>query len=251
MTVQRRARVLMGTLTEVGIDADPSTGGQAGAPLFAEVFAVMAAIEARMSCQRDDSDLAALNRSAPGVAVAVHPDTAAVLAHAGALHATTGGAFDASGGTARHGCGFATEGGWAWRTGISVHVSLDGIAKGYAVDRAVATLQARGARACWVNAGGDLRACGGLALPVDIHLGPRVRKIVLQDAALATSEFGRQRRYRGAGIRAPRGLRHMRGVSVRAAQCMIADALTKVMLVAGSEARALAAAHGAEIVWQR
>jgi thiamine biosynthesis lipoprotein len=243
----------MGTLVEVGLhDADvPTTDPQGSERLFTEAFAVLATIEACMSRQRDDSDLVALNSAAPGVAVTVHPETAAVLAHARHLHAASGGAFDVSCGSARNGCGFDSDRARAWRTELSAVLSLDGIAKGYAVDRAVMTLQAHGAKAGWVNAGGDLRAFGNLELPVDVHLGARVRRIVLRNAALATSEFGRHRRYRGSGIRAPRGLRHTHGVSVRAAQCVIADALTKVMLVAGREAQALAGAFGADIVWQR
>src|SRR5262245_38237343 len=45
------------------------------------------------------------------------------------------------------------------RTGMGV--TLDGIAKGYVVDRIAATLAARGIRHFLINAGGDIRAGGG------------------------------------------------------------------------------------------
>ncbi len=44
------------------------------------------------------------------------------------------------------------------RTGVGI--TLDGIAKGYIVDRIAATLRSRGATRFLINAGGDIRTCG-------------------------------------------------------------------------------------------
>jgi thiamine biosynthesis lipoprotein len=278
MSIHRRARVLLGTLTEVGIlchaaaepgaqvecaapagtAAEPlvaapadgaASSGRAAPATFDAAFGALARIEALMSRQQAGSDLARLNAAAPGVAIAVHAETTAVLTLSRELHAASGGAFDASCGSARQTCGFELRDGCAWRTAHGVALSLDGIAKGHAVDRAVAALRACGVAAGWVNAGGDLRVFGNLDLPVDIRLGQRSRMLALRDCALATSEFGRHRRYRGAGIHAPRRMRHFAAASVRAPECALADALTKVALVAGRDARHVAATFGAQIMW--
>jgi thiamine biosynthesis lipoprotein len=71
----------------------------------------------------------------------------------------------------------------------SIKITLDGIAKGYAVDCAIAQLKRGGIKAAWVNAGGDLRVYGDLVLPVhrrEIN-GEYVSLGGLQNAALATS----------------------------------------------------------------
>lgn len=70
-----------------------------------------------------------------------------------------------------------------------VLISLDGIAKGFAVDVGVKELKQRGITGGWINAGGDIRVFGDVVLPVAVrdhhskihHLGG------LQNAALATS----------------------------------------------------------------
>jgi len=51
-----------------------------------------------------------------------------------------------------------------------VRVTLDGIAKAFAVDRAIRAMKIAGAGAGWVNAGGDLRVFGDGALPVAIPI---------------------------------------------------------------------------------
>jgi thiamine biosynthesis lipoprotein len=71
----------------------------------------------------------------------------------------------------------------------SVKITLDGIAKGYAVDCAIAALKRCGISAAWVNAGGDLRVYGDLVLPIQRreHNGEYVALGGLQNAAVATS----------------------------------------------------------------
>lgn len=71
-------------------------------------------------------------------------------------------------------------------------VELNAIAKGYIVDRAVASAQAAGAVAVLVNAGGDLRHHGGPALRVGVEDpaqpgGQPIRVVELADGAMATS----------------------------------------------------------------
>lgn len=70
-----------------------------------------------------------------------------------------------------------------------VWITLDGIAKGFAVDSAIKTLQLLGVASAWVNAGGDIRVYGSAILPISVrdHLGFDHAMGGLQNAAIATS----------------------------------------------------------------
>jgi thiamine biosynthesis lipoprotein len=123
----------------------------------------------------------------------------------------------------------------------NVKITLDGIAKGYAVDRAVRVLRRAGAPAGWVNAGGDLRVFGALTLPVhrreaDGTLTPLGG---LREAAIASSavHVGAEGRFPGTILSAGDG-RPTPGVwSVLARQAWRADALTKVAALAPEASR--------------
>jgi thiamine biosynthesis lipoprotein len=134
------------------------------------------------------------------------------------------------------------------RAGMAL--TLDGIAKGYIVDRLVEAVAARGIRHALVNAGGDVRALGARAdgrpwrVAVQDPLCPAVHAEVvsLTDAAIATSgDYVRfhdaERRYHhtvvpGTG-RSPEAIA---SVSVRAPTAMEADALATVVFVLGDRA---------------
>jgi thiamine biosynthesis lipoprotein len=122
-----------------------------------------------------------------------------------------------------------------------VRVTLDGIAKGYAVDLAIRALRCGGVRLGWVNAGGDLRAFGALTLPVQRREADGSLRALgrLRDAAIATSVV-RPR----AGCRFPGRLLHVNGerpalgaFSVLARYAWRADALTKVAALAPVSSR--------------
>lgn len=70
-----------------------------------------------------------------------------------------------------------------------VWITLDGIAKGFAVDSAIKLLQVLGVTSAWINAGGDIRVYGSAILPISIrdHLGCDHVMGGLQNAAIATS----------------------------------------------------------------
>lgn len=135
-------------------------------------------------------------------------------------------------------------------------IDLGGIAKGFAVDRAVAELQATGVSEGLVNAGGDLRVFGARDWTVGLRDGDGTvrERIVLADCAIASSanmgsthrRLGRLRTpHIGAG-RAP--LAVPTRVSVIAPRCVIADALTKVAIAAPANAQRIAASYGARIL---
>jgi thiamine biosynthesis lipoprotein len=210
-------RPLLGTFVEIELRA-----GLSARRLNAWIdrgFAEIEGVERLMSRFRAGSDVSRLNRARGWIEV--DPLTAVVLRAAEGLRRRTAGAFDP-------GAAVELRGGRARRLGRG-RIDLGGIAKGFAVDRAVAVLRrAPGARGV-VNAGGDLRALGAPAraavrLPGD---PPRLFPFSLRDAA-ATSSTGLRPDvvHRARGRRVAPG----RTAVALAPSCLLADALTKVAL---------------------
>ena len=116
-------------------------------------------------------------------------------------------------------------------------VDLGGIAKGYAVDLAVAALRRAGADAGLVNAGGDLRAYGPDSWPLWLRTGTSpARELLLRDCALAASDansLSRPREHQGyySGRGGANG-RQPAAVAIVAPSAALADALTKIVMQA-------------------
>jgi FAD:protein FMN transferase len=113
-------------------------------------------------------------------------------------------------------------------------VDLGGIAKGYAVDCAVERLQALGVEAGLVNAGGDMRAFGGVAHPVHLRFFNRLMQVAsLQNGALASSSNAELSPIETPHIdpRTGRSACSTHTVVVQARSAAVADALTKVALL--------------------
>lgn len=215
---RRRARPLLGTLLEVAVDGQAPEGAAEAA------FAAVAQAQRCLSRFEPGSDLSRLAVQPVGLPLRVHAHTARVLRAAQALHAASAGRFDVALGSGR----WRVQAGRVTRLDATVRLDLGGIAKGYAIDLAVAALRRAGARAGWVNAGGDLRAFGGVALPLVLRdeSAGGVRELgTLCDGAFATSRYapGSRCRLHGAGSD---GVRH---VSVAAPRALWADALTKLV----------------------
>lgn len=204
---RRRARPLLGAYVEI------SAVGPDVAHLDTAIdraFEAVATVHRLMSFQEPGSELGRFNRGEESAEF--HFWTKEVLAVAADLKARSSGAFDAEG-----------EGG----------LDLSGIAKGFAVDRAVETLKEAGIACGMVNAGGDLAAFGDEEVEVGVRdpgnssrLAARVK---LRNQAFASSG-------RAIDRTTGRPVRSNDGVSVRAPSCVIADALTKVVGVAGENA---------------
>jgi thiamine biosynthesis lipoprotein len=114
-------------------------------------------------------------------------------------------------------------------------IDLGGIAKGYAVDRAVATLRCCGIKRGLVNAGGDLRAFGPGRWPILVR---GAGALALERGALATSQYlaGRSP-YRNDALITPAtgAVQEIdRAITVAAPNCALADALTKVIALSGA-----------------
>lgn len=271
----KRARPLLGTFVEIDASADVEEGALNA--WITAGFAAVAQVERLMSFHRDDSDLTRLNRAAPREWVDIHPFTAQVLRASNRLHVDSGGVFDircgallVRNGTFSSPAGSGLRSRWkgrgpavelrgtqARKTGRWV-LDLGGIAKGFAVDRAVEAICRVAAgrdHSGVVNAGGDLRVWGTSASAA-IHWGARLAPINLRQCAAATSAArpgGRNGRLLTVAehVVMPAGVscRRPETVTVFADLCIFADALTKVVLL-GSEAMASGclSAHRAKAV---
>ena len=224
-------------------------------------FAAVRTVHETMSFHEADSDVSRLNREAYRNPVAVSDPTYAVIARACAISALTEGAFDITVAPLLVARGLLPcparapdpDGCATWRDiellpanhirfRRRLWIDLGGIAKGYAVDRAMDALQGFAPKQACVNAGGDLRIAGPDAervrLDADRGNDETVPVIALANGSLASSE-GRPAgphidpRYRAAETR--------QFVSVAAPRCIDADALTKVVMARGAcSARSLA-----------
>ena len=252
LCASRRARPLLGTLVE--IQAGPGAHCEA----TERAFAAVERVHRLMSLQDPSSELSALNRSAHVRSRAVDPWTYEVLRLAQDMHRESGGVFDVvvGGRSSRHP---STSGdiellpGRRVRYRHPLRVDLGGIAKGFAVDRAVDALREAGAPWGLVNAGGDMRAFGKAAHPVHLRLpqGSYLPLGSLSDGALASST-GEEHPPLGLPIVDGRGGQSIAAdvASVFAACCATADALTKAVVVLGGGARTLLSRYGAQAVFR-
>ncbi len=127
-------------------------------------------------------------------------------------------------------------------------VTLDGMAKGFIVDRMAHELEAHGAASYLINAGGDIRTAGGrdgrapwtVAVQDPDKAGEFPDILQLHDGAVATSGsyeiyFDRERTLHHIVDSTGGSPGHSSGVTVRAATAMTADALATAAFVAGPE----------------
>lgn len=204
--MHRRCFGAMGTEVELFLDADED------AAVLDDVAAELRRVEALLSRFRPDSELSQLNRAGR---MRVGPELLEVTTIALEARARTRGRFDPTVHDALVAAGYertfdqldrfavrAASGPVACGGRVTVdpatstveleggfRLDLGGIAKGWAVDRALAELAAHGP--ALVNAGGDL-AASGRPWPVGVDTPRGTMTLELQDGALATS--GRDRR---------------------------------------------------------
>lgn len=263
-------RPAMGTLVEVRASG-PEGGVQAavGAALRA-----VERVDRLMSFHDPHSELSRLNREAALDPQKVDPWTFEVLRRALRISAASGGSFDATvapllvdegllpgpaGGSHRHGDWkhVVLLPGHRVRFERPLQLDLGGIAKGYAIDRAIHALREGGCIGGVVNAGGDLRRFGPGAEPVHLRRRDGLAKVAeLRHGAIATSAPLASREDRIAqplgSIFDPHSGAPWRGggaVMVAASTCVIADALTKVAALAGPACEPLLALFGARGYW--
>jgi len=179
----RRSRLLMGTVVEIVALAPASLPADAAVE---RAFAEMARIEQLMSPSVAGSDVERLSgESGP---IEVSAETAAVLRLGQEVARASGGAFDLTLGRLKKLWGIETDtprvpaedelrqalagvgpealildGRRVSKRDPALEIDLGGIAKGYAIDRAIELLAQAGIHHASVNAGGDIRLLGDRA----------------------------------------------------------------------------------------
>ena len=229
---------------------------------MSHAFTVVGKIHRLMSFHEQSSDVSRLNQAAATQAIRVHRWTWEVLSLAHEISLASEGVFDITVAPHLVSHGFlpridAPSPDYAanWRDvelladsyvrfRRPLWIDLGGIAKGFAVDRACETLAACGIKTAVVNAGGDLRTFGPRAEPVHVRDPAQPGRMLLlthlENDAIATSAgyFSR------IGNATPYVQPYTRGaysgnasVSVQNPRCAVADALTKVVLLARDAAQ--------------
>lgn len=214
----RRSQPLLGTFVTISVYASGRTRANAA---IDSAFDEFRRVDASMSIHRADSELSQLNARAAFQPVDVSPDLFRVIAKSQEISRETVGAFDV---TVRP---LADLWGFTWKEyrmatetelkavlpsvdyrfveldpdrrtvrfkSSGVSIDLGGIAKGFAVDRAIERLRVLGITNAMVKAGGDLRVIGTppgrhhwIIQLEDPRKEGRRQAIPLRDAALSTS----------------------------------------------------------------
>jgi thiamine biosynthesis lipoprotein len=245
-------------------------------------FAAIETVHRLMSFHEETSDVSRLNRHAFEALVRVHPWTFQVLEAALDLYRHSRGAFDIRiaptlqklGLLPYHGgdfpadarldpgnAGIELSGGKRVRfRDRATRIDLGGIAKGFAVDRAIEVLRTHGMLSGLVNAGGDLAVFGpnGFRAAIrDPGLPSRILcPVELRDAALASSGAGfdpfRSLAAKSLSVIDPvsgEPALAIAGATVRARSCLLADALTKVVMTRGIASLPLLRQFGASALF--
>ncbi len=266
-----QAQWIMGTVVEI-----TWFGSSSQENIVKEAFNVIKTVDKKMNPNDPRSDLAKINSNAGKGILTIDPMTCYVIQHGISMGKKTKGAFDITLGSL-----IAL---WGWntpsphlpspsditqslaRTGVKyiechpsthqirithqgIRLDLGGIAKGYAVDRAVKVLKDDGMQAFIVNGGGDLYASShppkrlwriGVQDPDNPHR--IVVTLRLQNRAIATSgdyeHFFIKNNTRYHHILNPHTgypARGLRSVSVLAKTVMEADALATALFVMGKK----------------
>lgn len=251
----RRARPLLGTIVEITAEGADDVLPAA----IEEAFASIEQVQRLMNFHDPNSDVSHINDAETGQGIIVDPQTLRVLRFAHRLSYLSEGLFDVTTASTLVVDGFLPERTRKIPDGATYLdllllpgncvlwrrkgcIDLGGIAKGYAVDCAIATLRSRGVASAIVNAGGDLR-CFGTPRPIYLRHPdtPAVLMYIgsIRDAAFATSA-GYFSRINNGGREIEPLVDPRRGecvtwkgsVSVAAPDGMTADALTKIVALA-------------------
>jgi thiamine biosynthesis lipoprotein len=239
----KRLRPLLGTFVEIGVVA---TGLKYEVGVT-KAFDAIEKIQRLLSFQDPNSDLSILNQSY-SQEVVLNPISIRVLRLAQSMTRASGGLFNFTVGgklidlgvLPNHSKKAVLPSGGADDLIISgrkvtlrrpVQITLDGIAKGFAVDAAIDQLKKHRVSGGWVNAGGDLRVFGSVKLPVSRRESSGFRDLgYLQNSALATSEIliKADKRYIGRLVAPDERKLTPEVWTVKAEFAWKADALTKV-----------------------
>jgi len=251
--MKARCQALLGTFVEISIEQDDSLIS------LDDAFKAIKQIQDLMSFHDPLSELNQINQYAHLKTIQVHPWTAEVLKIAQDIHRQSDGLFNCGIGHRLVAAGLLPRqlnlssyqlGGIediCFITPQTIHskkpicLDLGGIAKGFAVDKAIDVLRASGIDSACVNAGGDLRVFGDTLRSIQIRNPSKPTQLldigILQNGAIATSSlYFAQRDHLPSHIINPLTedveqihVNFSGSFSVIAKECVYADALTKVL----------------------
>jgi thiamine biosynthesis lipoprotein len=246
-----RCQALLGTFVEISIDQDSDEAVNTA-------FAKVRKVQSLMGFHHPLSELSQINRWAHQVPLTIHPWTAQVLRIAQEIHKQSNGLFNCGIGHRLVSAGLLPR-----HINLSQYqlggiedvdfldselitspkalcLDLGGIAKGFAVDKAVESLIADGIQSGCVNAGGDLRVFGA-ARPIQIRNPIAPNELIdigsLQNGAIATSGLYFSNRDQEQSYiinpfiqdESEAHINFLDSYSILANECVYADALTKVL----------------------
>lgn len=253
-----RCKPLLGTYVEIAADEYGSDEANAEYAMN-QAFSAIKLVQDLMGFHNPMSELSLINMKAHQQKIHVHPWTYEVLKTALEIHHSSGGIFDcgigqhliASGLLPNHLTRSEKKYGSMknlilcnqdeMMADMPLQLDLGGIAKGFAVDKAVDILTQNGITSGSVNAGGDLRVFGCLSKEIQVRSPSNPSQLVylgsLERGAIATSGWYYSNK-KASPIINPINMHQVSSrdsFSVLAPQCIHADALTKVLAISGDE----------------
>jgi thiamine biosynthesis lipoprotein len=251
-----RCKPLLGTFVEI-MAADETYSSQA----LEEAFSAIEKVQALMNFYHPASELSQINTDGHLKEIRLHPWTAQVLRIAQEIHVQSQGVFNCGVGHRLVDVGLLphTEGPvndsfggiedlhflepTRVRSRLPLCLDLGGIAKGFAVDKAVQALQGYEIPFGSVNAGGDIRVFGDRYQDIHIRNPANPHELIqigaMKAGAIATSSlyFAKRNAISTSFIVNPHNREHIefsQSYSVLANECVYADALTKVVCISGN-----------------
>jgi thiamine biosynthesis lipoprotein len=228
-------RVTVGLGSFLAIQAQGVLDAAAQTRALDRACEVFQTVERVMHPTAPGSDLVRIAEASAGELLSVHPWTFEVLSLSLQLWRSSGGHFDPCVPTSP-----ASVGDLQLVEPASVRVplrpallDLGGIAKGFAIDRAVDALIEGGCSTGLVNAGGDMRAFGPQSYEIELRIPESSRRLQLAAGALAVSAPKTARSpsgHRGFYSRVTGAELPGHAVGVLAPSAAVADALTKCAL---------------------
>jgi FAD:protein FMN transferase len=249
-----RCKPFLGTYVEISADADDAID---------QAFLAIQLVQDLMGFHNPNSELSQINVRAHIEPIEVHEWTFQVLRTAKELCESTNGMFDcgvgkklvASGLLPKHSGHLNTSCGSIMDLKLTepnlvsskapLTLDLGGIAKGFAVDKAVETLQQCGVAAGYVNAGGDLRVFGNISQEIQVRNPSNPSELItlgsLENGAIASSGlyYCDDSRPNQGHIVNPQTMEQIGftgSYSVIAPECIYADALTKIFAISKDNA---------------
>lgn len=259
--MKRRAQPWLGTIVEIAIadDLESSMLHQA----YQVGFDAIRQVHQLMSFHSEQSDVTRINLASVGSILEVDAHTFKVLETARTIYTSSEGLFNVCNAQLLVEWGYlpfeSARDMSNWRANQMTYrtlsngqvektqdglIDLGGIAKGYAVDYAISKLIEFGVHSAIVNAGGDLRVIGNDAINVHIRNPQKPQcikhQVTLKNKALASSgSYFSQRQFADQNISAlidsttGKAIVSQSSFSVMAQECILADALTKVLAICG------------------